>query len=358
MWHTKQKMPAKRSDMTATTVGDVIYLIGGCAMDQEWVHDPPYSMYECGARAANAISNSTIRYYPKTNTFDTALPDAPHPRYRHAAAAIDQKIYLFGGTGASGSIVPEVDVLDIVTGKWTTLTQKMPNATTDLAAFVYSGKVFTVGGYDPNWNAVKVTQIFDPAASVPWQAGPSMLEGRGDCFAAVVDNMAFVVGGFTHVNNWVAPIPSLEMLNVGVSAAWVSKKAMNISRGDKAVASLNKILHVIGGERKNADGHSVPLRDVEAYDPTTNAWYFGGDIPSDRFRFTAATHGESIFIFGGQGYLSGQYGVSGSKYPLMDTVEEYSESVTFAQASNSITVGLHTVTVLSLMIAFALMFLV
>lgn len=32
-------MPSKRSDMTATTVADGIYLVGGCANDQEWSAD-------------------------------------------------------------------------------------------------------------------------------------------------------------------------------------------------------------------------------------------------------------------------------------------------------------------------------
>lgn len=329
VWHTKQSMPGKRSDMTATTVDDAIYLVGGCALDQMWVTDPPYSEYRCGGGAANAISGSTMRYFPKTNTFDTTLPDAPRPRYRHAAAAVNKKIYLFGGTGASGNIVNEVDVLDTETGKWTALSQRMPNATTDLSAFVHAGKVYTVGGYDASWKALSVTQIFNPDAEVLWQLGPQLMQGRGDAFAAVVGNKAFVVGGFHDENNFASPVSSLEMLGVpvGFGAAWTTRKAMNVTRGDKAVASLNNILHVVGGETKNAQGHSVPLRDVEAYDPISNDWYFGGDIPSERFRFVAAAHGSSIFIFGGQGYLVGQHGSDGSKYPLVDTVEEYSESM-------------------------------
>merc|ERR1712107_376028 len=86
-------------------------------------------------------------------------------------------------------------------------------------------------------------------------------------------------------------------------------------------------------------GHSVPLTDVEAYDPDGNSWYQGGAIPSHRFRFVAAAHGNSIFIFGGQGYLVGTYAAAGSKYPVLGTVEEYWETVVVAEvnaASNSL----------------------
>jgi len=338
VWLSKQSMPEKRSDMSATTVDDAIYLIGGCALDQLWVHDPPYSEYRCGGGLAKAVTGSTVRYLPKTNTHDKSLPDAPHPRYRHAAAALDNRVYLFGGTDGSGKIVPEVDVFSIATGKWTSLTQNLPNPTTDLSAFVLDGKIYIVGGYDPSWKALNVTQIFDPSASdakLTWQPGPALLQGRGDAVAAVVDNKAYIVGGFHDQNNFKMPITDLEVLDVGKAGPWVARKGMAIARGDKAAASLNGILHVVGGETKDADGHSVPLHDVEAYDPISNTWYFGGDIPSKRFRFAAAAHGESIFIFGGQGYLVGKHGADGSKYSVLDTVEEYNEQVTFGAVSST-----------------------
>lgn len=35
-WMSRTAMPLKRSDMTATTVADAIYIIGGCSNDQEY----------------------------------------------------------------------------------------------------------------------------------------------------------------------------------------------------------------------------------------------------------------------------------------------------------------------------------
>lgn len=99
---------------------------------------------------------------------------------------------------------------------------------------------------------------------------------------------------------------------------------------------MNGAMHVFGGETKNTDGHSLPLADVEVYHPDCNEWQAGGAIPSKRFRFTAASHGSSIYIFGGQGYLVGPYG-KGSKYPLMDTVEEFSQTVTASETAGALT---------------------
>jgi len=214
----------------------------------------------------------------------------------------------------------------------------MPNPTTDLSAFVLDGKIYTVGGYDAAWKALKVTQIFDPSAgsaNLTWKTGPALVRGRGDAVAAVVDNKAFVLGGFHDQNNFTMPITDLEVLDAGKAAPWAVRKDMSIARGDMAVAPLNGILHVVGGETKDANGTTVPLHDVEAYDPIGNTWYSGGDIPTKRFRFVAAAHGDSIFIFGGQGYLVGMNGAAGSKHPLLDTVEEYNEQVTIGKVSST-----------------------
>jgi len=227
-----------------------------------------------------------------------------------------------------------VDVLDTATRKWSTLSQKMPGATTDLSAFAWAGKVYTTGGYTAQWQAETTTQIFDPKLK-SWQVGPSLKAGRGDAFAAVASGKAFVGGGFTHENEWKMPLSSMEMLNLDQSNAFVTEdvKDMEIARGDKAVAVLNGVLHVVGGETKDKAGQSVPLKDVEVYDPDSKVWAKGGDIPSHRFRFVAAAHGDSLFIFGGQGYLEpkGDYEKDGSKYPVMDTVEAYTETLTVQQ---------------------------
>lgn len=333
-WATKKSMPDKRSDMTATTIGDAIYLVGGCALDQEWV--PDYKGYSCGGSKANGITGATVRYYPKTDTFDTDLPSAPRPRYRHAAAAVDNMLYMFGGVDGSDNIIPQVDVFDTVKGKWSTLSEKMPGATTDLSAFVHAGRIYVTGGYTPpTYDAQKVTQIFNPTAAdgQSWTTGPSLSAGRGDAFAAIVGDKAYVGAGFTHENSWEMPLASMEMFHIGHSTTFKAVKDLDIARGDKAVAVLNDILHVVGGETKNPEGHSVPLTDVEAYDPATNKWYKGGSINSHRFRFVAAAHGDTLFIFGGQGYLVGEYGKAGSKYPVLDAVEAYTETVTLTQVN-------------------------
>jgi hypothetical protein len=138
--------------MTASTVGDVIVLAGGCVGNQ--------TVTDWGGYACDAITAETLIYSPKEDKY-TVVADAPRPRYRHAAAVVGTKVYLLGGTNLDVDeyfneiMVEAVDVFDTVTSKWTTLDQLHPAVTTDPAAFATGTKIVYTGGYvtTNNYNA-------------------------------------------------------------------------------------------------------------------------------------------------------------------------------------------------------------
>jgi len=328
VWHAKKSMPSKRSDLTATTVGDAIYLVGGCDSDQEWNADA--GMYLC-----TGITKETVKYLPLTDSYEF-VSDAPRSRYRHASAAVGKKVYVFGGCRIDDSIISEVDVLDTESGEWSVLDEMMPNATSDLSAFVHDNKIYTLGGYNrPYYEASSAVMIFEPSSEA-WSLAPSLTQGRGDAAAVLAGGHAYAFGGFHH-DDWSSPMDHMETFDpVNPAMGWTVRKSMSLARADKAVAVLHDLLHVVGGESTDAEGNSLPLMDVEVYDSEADYWHNGGSIPSHRFRFVAAAHGASIFVFGGQGALSGEQGASGSTYPVLDTVDEYEESEAKAtEASHS-----------------------
>jgi len=346
VWRAKRAMPAARSDLTATTVGDAIYLVGGCNNDQEW--SAGAGMYLC-----TGITKDTLKYLPLTDSYES-LPEAPRSRYRHAAAAVGSRVFVFGGSRIDDGVVEEVDVLDTQAGQWSTLAGLMPFATSDLSAFAHGGKIYTLGGYGrPDYNASAKMMIFDPATE-GWSEGPSLVQGRGDAAAALAGGRAYALGGFHH-GDWSFPMDHLETFDPAFPGdGWRVRRNMSVARGDKAVAVLHDLLHVVGGESKNAAGHSMPLMDVEVYEASTDRWYNGGSIPSHRFRFVAAAHGNSLFIFGGQGALSGSHGAAGSKYPVLDAVEEYDETrttqISAARAIQTLHAGVAFFALLSMLI--------
>ena len=137
VWNPRAEMLHNASDMTVNTVGDFIYLVGGCNGKQEWAG----GYYGC-----KALTKKTMKYSVKSNTF-TYIADSPRERYRHASATVGKKIYIFGGRAVDDSLVEEVDVLDTETETWSTLADKMTTPVSDNAGYEMDGKIYSVGGY-------------------------------------------------------------------------------------------------------------------------------------------------------------------------------------------------------------------
>jgi hypothetical protein len=337
VWNPRSAMLHNASDMTVTTVGDFIYLVGGCNAKQMWnaAGCGGGGCYECGS-----LTKKTMKYSVKENTF-TYIGDAPRARFRHAAVAVGKKIYVFGGRAVDDSLVDEVDVLDTENGKWYSLTTKMTTPVSDNAGYEMDGKIYSVGGYSVYYGtAYQSVFEMDPAATTnTWTEKHKMVLGRGDLGCAKMNSEVVCFGGFSPVNQWKKPYKTLEIFSKSTGKWALSPVNMTIERGDKAGAAIcyknteSKAddlcrLHIIGGETKDIKGNSVPVTDVETFDPVAKEITVGGDIPNERFRFNAAVHGGSIFVFGGQGYLVGGKKAAGSYYPVVNTVMQYQETRT------------------------------
>lgn len=310
------KMPLARSDASATAVRGKILLAGGCVGKQvktDWG-------YGC-----DTITKTATLFDPATNTFQD-VQDMPRARYRHTAAAVESKVFLLGGTDLS---YPEpqfeyVDVFDSDTKTWSTLSAVLTHAMSDPASFAIGTKIFFVGGYETTeYNATDKVWSYDTAAGTfGWTAVADAPSSRGDSIGVTIQGKGYVFGGFTHENKWEMPVGHLESYDIQKDK-WTSLPSMKTMRGDKAGAALHDRFHVIGGETKDEKGNSVPIKDVEVFDPNDGTWQAEGDIPTERFRFMAASVDDTIYIFGGQGMLQGEGATS--FYPVLDTVEAFTE---------------------------------
>lgn len=144
-----------------------------------------------------------------------------------------------------------------------------------------------------------------------------LLDERGDIDVMLVNDMAFVAGGYTHANNYSAPYDSVEQLDMSTQQ-WSFVVDLKNGGGDQQYVGLNGKIFAIGGETKlNPDvsttevphlGEISTILDVvEVYDPNAkdNEWIVLEDMPQALFRFAAAEWETSeedgvIFVFGGQ----------------------------------------------------------
>jgi N-acetylneuraminic acid mutarotase len=331
-WSDAPRMPFPASDMTATATEtgglSSIFLIGGCVEDQIRSGGPG-SMFICPK-----ITDKCSAFAVSERAWTPCAP-APRERYRHAAANVAGKIWLVGGRDGMDNLIKEVDVYDPSTNKWTT-PGTWANATSDLAAFSMANDLYMIGGYDETYTAHSSIWHFDTTtvgATITPVKVANMAKGRGDIAAVMVDNKAYVTGGF-HQDDWCNAMESVEVFDLATKA-WSTLAPLKVGRADKALVSLNNRVFAIGGERNincsTVSAMSQPVDDVEVYDPLVNQWKTDTKFPQERFRFVATAHpySSSIIIFGGQKALNRTCGAKGECYAVDDSVVVYSENFVY-----------------------------
>ncbi|KAG5533116.1 hypothetical protein RHGRI_027371 [Rhododendron griersonianum] len=187
----------------------------------------------------------------------------PSARYKHAAAVVDTKLYISGGS-RNGRYLSDVQVFDLETLAWSSL------------------KLST----EPN-----VDKINDslPREILPATSGHSMFKWG---------NKLLLVGG--HSKNISANLSvwfiDLESHHCGVAE---TTGKVPVARGGQSLTLVGSKLIMFGGE----DGHRQLMNDVHILDMETMTW----DVlaatqtpPAPRFDHTAAVHAERyLLIFGG-----------------------------------------------------------
>ncbi len=139
-------------------------------------------------------------YDPVANTW-RRLADAPRPRDHFAAVVIEGKIYVAGGRRTSkrtGQVfnltIPEVDVYDIQTNTWATLTEDLPTQRAGTSTVAWDGKLLVIGGESAQKQAHNQVQMYDPAAK-KWQVLSPLVRGRHGTGAVVLDGKIYTCAG-------------------------------------------------------------------------------------------------------------------------------------------------------------------
>ena len=152
-------------------------------------------------------------YIPWLDVFDpssgqwTILPDAPRSRDHFHAAVLDGKIYVAGGrlSGGTGGVfeplIAEVDVYDIATQTWSTLSQDLPTPRAAASVGVLNNEIYVLGGEiksDLQGNniddAVPTNESYNPQSGV-WTSRADLLIERHGTQAIVSGNGIHLAAG-------------------------------------------------------------------------------------------------------------------------------------------------------------------
>lgn len=132
------------------------------------------------------------------------LADAPRTRDHFQVGVIDGKLYAAGGRRSSAATgqpfeltVPEVDVYDFRTGRWSTLptSANLPTPRAGSTTAVLNGRLLVLGGESGAQQAAHAeVEAYDPGTG-RWTTLAPLIEGRHATQAVVHDGRLYVAAG-------------------------------------------------------------------------------------------------------------------------------------------------------------------
>lgn len=229
-----------------------------------------------------AEADAAIRSPGQPSIAGLALGDLPVAREGAAAAATEDALYVAGGEGAGG-LSGRVDVLDLKTGRWRTLTTQVV-ARRDLGAAIVGRTLVLVGGRNAIGAAPEVERIDLDTGRISF--GQPLPTPRAYAGVAAHDGGIVVAGGTL---GW-GRMRTVEIYDVA-SDRWSRGPDLGEAR-DAALVSAGGHLFALGGFVKKGE---VSAR-VERLSP--RGWVEVARMPAPTSGFAATAVGGRILTFG------------------------------------------------------------
>jgi N-acetylneuraminic acid mutarotase len=212
-----------------------------------------------------------------------------------SSCAVNGIVYVFGIGWSSYSSVPVgVAKYDSVSDRWTSLPD-MPSRQGWATAGVVKGKCYVIGGAS-SFGGVASTAVyeFDPK-NESWRVRSSLPDRRTMAAAAVVDNKIYVVGGGDDDSFLPDLLPSVAIYDPATDS-WSKGADMPTPRFLLAAAAVDGKIYAIGG---TSDENNVLSDIVERYDPVTNKWTTVENMPAGRRGHSANVLRGIIYVVAG-----------------------------------------------------------
>ncbi|MCG9134306.1 sigma-70 family RNA polymerase sigma factor [Candidatus Poribacteria bacterium] len=295
-WTRKTDMPTARTGFATSVVNGKVFVIGG---------NIQLKRGEFGD-----ISASTVEMYdPETDTWEQKA-NMPTARSGVSVSVVDGKIYAIGGTNLKTIQVPRgysseseelatVEMYDPVTDTWTQKAD-MPIPKKTMTCVV-NGKIYAIGGWlttneKPHLETV---EVYDPATDT-WTTAENMNCARCSAAIGVVNGKIYAIGGLGS-----PPIQEqsdLYLSNVEVfnpkTNQWQEGTEMPAPKALHTASVIDGKIYVIGGYFKE-DMEFKKLATIEIYDPTTDRWIQKPDMPIGKWGHKTEVIDGQIYIFGG-----------------------------------------------------------
>ena len=284
-WVTKAPMHEARNSLGVVAVNGKIYAIGGNTWGGFWF----YSM-GLADRISGEIVGTNEEYDPATDTWSFKTP-MPTPRTSFAITAYNGKIYCIGGANS-----PANEVYDPATDTWETKTPPPANVSVS-SANVINGKIYGIDHNGANYVYNPETDSWETRTPTP---KPSAAGFNGHV-SAVLAGKLHIIGGLSSNQD-----SNLHQIYNPATDSWtygsVPPNSINGAFVDGAATATTgelalRRLYVFGLQGALRQGE--PQGSNRIYDPQTDSWTFGANLPTERINFGVAVVNDTFYVVGG-----------------------------------------------------------
>jgi N-acetylneuraminic acid mutarotase len=261
-WFEGADIPVSRFGAASALYNDNIYVIGG--------------------KTITTVLNTVEIYHTSTDTWSVGV-SIPTPRAYSSAIEYGGKIYVFGGRKQDGTIENTTAIFNIGTSTWTTGVP-MPAKRERMGIVLWNNKIYLVGGQDGFTVDKKEIFRYDPVVDT-WNTGLASMDITRNCLAATVYNgNIYAIGGF-YTN-------TMEIYNIGTDS-WSYGTSMISPRECLSSAEYNGYFYVFGSAIPSIQTY------VEVYSTYTNSWFSGKDVPTGKHSWVLASYNGHLYAASG-----------------------------------------------------------
>ena len=224
---------------------------------------------------------------------------SPFARVESPAAAVNNKLYLFGGFTDELQASNRVDVYDPASDSWTRL-KDMPTRLTHLNVAIDGPAIWLAGGFKGKHPGPVTNEVWKySVATDTWTSGPPLPDPRAGGGLAIVGRELHYFGGYkadrdTNAgDHWSLPLEG--------GKTWQREADLPDPRGHVSSAVLGGRIYALGSDHGH-DKTQIDVNSCHRFDPATKKWSAIASLPDGRSHFESSTivHRGRILIVGGR----------------------------------------------------------
>ena len=243
----------------------------------------------------NLSVNGQFTELPNYFTWINKTP-MPTSRYAFGLTVVDDKIFAIGGTASDGKTrLATNEMYNPTKDVWETRTP-IPSPRRAHATTTYQNKIYIIGGSDS-----KANEVYDPTTDT-WEnktALPSQYN-RNFFNAHTVNEKIYVISGMTDkLSMWSPNSPEVNIYNP-TTDTWTNGKQIPYPVSKYASAVIDDKIYVFGGIDYSAG--PIEVYDLtQIYDTTTDTWSLGTPLPENMHSCVATVSSGpwGIYVLGG-----------------------------------------------------------